>query len=136
MDVLTDIIKKEIKKQYKSVRNFSNEIGIAQTTLASALKNGISGTAYETVIKICNKLDIKLVNYQFPVQVDNNALKMLDIYSKLDEKGKHAVHTVLMMEYEKYKYDISDYEMAAFSGRVKQNKNIIRQSRIADLLED
>lgn len=135
MDVLTEMIKKEIKKQYKSVRNFSNEIGIPQTTLASALKSGISGTAYETVVKICEKLDIQLVNYQFPVRIDEGALKMLDIYNKLDEKGKHAVHTVLMLEYERYAYDLSDYEMAAFSGRIKRNINYNKQSQIADLLE-
>ena len=136
MDILTEMIKKEIKNQYKSVRNFSNEIGIAQTTLASALKNGVSGTAYETVVKICEKLNIELVNYQFPVRVDENALKMLDIYNNLDEKGKHAVHTVLMLEYERYVYDLSDYEIAAFSGRAKRKTNYNKQSQIADLLEN
>lgn len=114
MDVLTEMIKKEIKKQYKSVRNFSNEIGIAQTTLASALKNGISGTAYETVVKICEKLDIQLVNYQFPIHVDENSLKMLDIYNRLDEKGKYTVNAILRMEYEKSAYDLNDYEIKPF----------------------
>ena len=80
MDVLTNMISTEIKRQYKSVRRFSQAVNIPQTTLASTLKNGVSGTAYETVVKICKALDIQLVNYRFPLHVDDNALKMLDIY--------------------------------------------------------
>ena len=118
MDVLTGMIATEIKKQYKSVRKFSQVINIPQTTLASALKNGISGTAYETIVKICKVLDIQLVNYQFPLHVDDNALKLLDIYNKLDDKGKHAIHTVLKMEYERCSSDLSDYDIKAFSGRI------------------
>lgn len=136
MDVLTSMIMTEIKRQYKSVRRFSQVIDIPQTTLASALKNGVSGTAYETVVKICNKLDIQLVNYQFPIRVDENALKMLDIYNKLDDKGKHAVHMLLKMEYDRFSEDLTDYEIAAFSGRAKSSKKSAKQSRIANLLED
>ncbi len=120
MDVLTKMISAEIKKQYKSVRKFSQTINIPQTTLASALKNGVSGTAYETIIKICKALDIQLVNYQFPLHVDENALKLLDIYNNLDDKGRHAVHTVLKMEYERNIANLSDYELASFSGKARK----------------
>lgn len=120
MDVLTKMISSEIKKQYKSVRKFSQTINIPQTTLASALKNGVSGTAYETIIKICKALDIQLVNYQFPLHVDENALKLLDIYNNLDDKGRHAVHTVLKMEYERKIANLSDYEIASFSGKARK----------------
>ena len=114
MDNLTQMIMTEIKRQYKSVRKFSQVINIPQTTLASALKNGISGTAYETIVKICKTLDIQLVNYQFPLHVDDNALKMLDIYNKLDEKGRHTIHTILKMEYERCSSDLSDYQISSF----------------------
>lgn len=120
MDVLTKMISAEIKKQYKSVRKFSQTINIPQTTLASALKNGVSGTAYETIIKICKALDIQLVNYQFPLHVDENALKLLDIYNNLDDKGRHAVHTVLKMEYERNIANLSDYELVSFSGKARK----------------
>jgi len=119
MDVLTKMISSEIKKQYKSVRKFSQEINIPQTTLASALKNGVSGTAYETIIKICKALDIQLVNYQFPLHIDENSLQLLDIYNKLDDKGRHAVHTVLKMEYERNIASLSDYELSSFSGKAR-----------------
>ena len=73
MDVLTDLISTEIKRQYKSVRKFSQAIDIPQTTLASAIKNGVSGTAYETIVKICKALNIQLINYKFPIlrKIDN-----------------------------------------------------------------
>ena len=60
MDELTLLIKSEIKRQYKSVRRFAAEISVPQSTIISAMRKGISGTAFETVIKICNALDIKL----------------------------------------------------------------------------
>ena len=135
MDTLTAMIASEIKKQYKSVRKFSQAINIPQTTLASTLKNGVSGTAYETIVKICKSLDIQLVNYQFPLHVDDNALKLLDIYNKLDEKGQHAVHTVLKIENERCSSDLSDYHIAAFSGRDKTtNKKAKKQKDVNDIL--
>ena len=111
MDVLTDLISTEIKRQYKSVRKFSQAIDIPQTTLASAIKNGVSGTTYETIVKICKALNIQLINYKFPIYVDDNSLRMLDIYNKLDDKGRHAVRAILKMEYERCSSDLSDYEL-------------------------
>lgn len=137
MDILTTMITTEIKKQYRSVRKFSQAINIPQTTLASTLKNGVSGTAYETIVKICKALDIQLVNYQFPLHVDDNALKMLDIYNKLDEKGKHAIHMVLKLESERCTADLSDYQIAAFSGRNKRDKKAAeKQKEVEELLNN
>ena len=59
MDKITQLIKTEIKKQYKSVHKFSKASGIPYSTLSNALSKGIGGTSYETVIKICQMLNIK-----------------------------------------------------------------------------
>lgn len=99
MDLLTEIIKKEIKKQYKSVRNFAVETGIPQTTLASALKKGVGGTAFDTVIKICGILDIKVPIQSLPVHVDTEGIMFLKKLGMLDEIGQHTVKTVLEAEY-------------------------------------
>lgn len=98
MDQLTALIKQEIKKQYKSVRQFTAYLDIPYTTIASALKNGVGGTAYDTVTKICKALDIQLINYQNPVLVNDDVLGILTRYNALDEKGAHTVRTVLEME--------------------------------------
>lgn len=98
MDQLTALIKQEIKKQFKSVRKFTSFLGIPYTTIASALKNGVGGTSYETVAKICKALDISLVNYQNPVLINEDSIGILRRYNLLDEQGAHTVRTVLEIE--------------------------------------
>ena len=99
MDELTLMIKKNIKQKYSSVRSFSEELGIPQTTIVSAIKNGISGTSFTTVCKICKALDIKLIDGIYPVVVSDNVRSLFNKLSKLDDKGIHTVATVLEVEY-------------------------------------
>ena len=53
LDSITNLIKSEIKRQYKSVRQFSEKSGIPYSTLSNALSKGIGGTSYDSVINIC-----------------------------------------------------------------------------------
>ncbi len=101
MDRLTEIISEEIKKQYKSIRKFSQDTGIAQTTIISALKKGIGGTAYDTVVKICSTLHIELVNYDSNIVMTNDVIDLTNMYNCLDEKGMHAVMAFTAMEYDR-----------------------------------
>ncbi len=98
MDQLTALIKQEIKRQFKSVRRFTSHLDIPYTTIASALKNGVGGTAYDTVIKICQALDISTVNYQDSALINDDTLGVLCRYNTLDEQGAHAVRTILEIE--------------------------------------
>ena len=50
-----EILKAEILKQYKSVRQFAIDMEIPYSTLVTALDRGIEGMAYGTVIRICDK---------------------------------------------------------------------------------
>lgn len=109
MDVLTELISSEIKKQYKSVRRFAMSVGIAQTTIVSAIKNGIGGTSFNTVMKICEALNIKMVNYSTPFLVDSERDRLLDVYGKLDDKGKHTVDVVLELEYNRCRTETSEH---------------------------
>ena len=77
MDILTETIKTEIKRQFKTVRSFSQQIGIPQTTISSILKNGVGGTGYDTIVKICKELNVEIVNYDFPIHIDENSLKII-----------------------------------------------------------
>lgn len=99
MDGLTPIIKKNIKTKYKSVRRFSEALGVPQSTVVSALKKGVSGTAFDTVCRMCSLLDIKLVDGLYPVSFDEAMKDIIEKSAFLDAMGKHAVHTVLLMEY-------------------------------------
>lgn len=103
MENLTELISSEIKKQYRSVRRFAIHMEIPQTTLFSILKNGIGGTAYETVVKICSELGIGLVNYNTAIKIDGEVLEMVKKYNFLDELGTHTINAVLNAEYERCK---------------------------------
>ncbi len=98
MDQLTTLIKQEIKRQYKSVRKFTTALDIPYTTVASALKNGVGGTAYDTVIKICKALDISIVNYENTALINQDTIGVIRRYNGLDEQGAHTVRTILEME--------------------------------------
>lgn len=99
MNELSQIISDEIKKQYKSTRKFAEEIGVAQTTVVSAVKTGLKGTAYETVIKMCEKLGIELVNYHSHIVMTDDVINLINMYNALDEKGAHAVMAFASMEF-------------------------------------
>lgn len=99
MDELTTLVKKNIKQKYSSTKKFADELGIPQTTIVSAVKNGIGGTSFSTVCKICKALDIKILNGIYPLDFSENMKNFIDKMSKLDEKGLHTLITVLEMEY-------------------------------------
>ena len=98
MDELTNLIKKEIKRQFRSVRQFSMYIGVPQSTIVTALQKGIGGTSFETIMKICDVLDIKLVAGNSPVFLDGENRALLERYSRLDAEGKKAVRAVAEIE--------------------------------------
>ena len=56
MDNLTRIVKTEISRQYKSVRQFAFAVNIPLSTINSALHNGIGGSSFDTVVQICQTL--------------------------------------------------------------------------------
>ena len=111
METITQLIKTEIKKQYKSVRQFSEKSGIPYSTLSNALSKGIGGTSYETVIKICNLLNLKQA-YDADLTVCNEpCYEIFTMLSSLDERALHTLKTILSVEHErcmKEKQDIHE----------------------------
>ena len=116
MDSITQLIKNEIKAQYKTLSRFSEASGIPYSTLSNALAKGVGGTSYETVVKICQMLNIKQA-YDSDLVLFNSEFH--DIYSKLthlDEQGVHTVCTVLNVEYNRCMSDESSPTVKAFNG--------------------
>ncbi len=97
MDELTTLIKSEIKRKYKSVRQFAAVIDVPQSTIISAIRKGVEGTAFETVVKICTALDIKL-SLNSGQYIDKEKSELLECFSELDERGKHTVKSVCNVE--------------------------------------
>ncbi len=94
-------IKNEIKFQYKSVRKFSMDVGIPQSTIVSALHNGIGGTSYDTVLKICRKLGINLYEYSPLYNNSHKGMSLISAYNQLDEKGRYVIDAILNVELER-----------------------------------
>ena len=99
MDELTKLIKAEIKKQFRSVRQFSMYIGVPQSTIVTALQKGIGGTSFETIMHVCDVLDIKPVPGDNTVFLDGEKRELLDRYARLDADGRKAVRAVTAVEF-------------------------------------
>ena len=116
MDSITNLIKTEIKRQYKSVRQFSEKSGIPYSTLSNALSKGIGGTSYDTVIKICNLLNLKHI-YDADLTIFNEQFyDICQMLSELDEQGVHTVKTVLTIEHNRCTSGNVNGEIRAFNG--------------------
>ena len=97
MDELTMLVKTEIKRKYKSVRQFASAVDIPQSTIISALKKGIGSMAFDTVVKICSALGIKL-SMNSGIFMDKEKSELLESFGELDDKGKHTVRAVCNVE--------------------------------------
>ena len=108
--VKTKILKKEIRRQYQSVHQFALEMGIPYTTLVTALKRGIEGMAYGTVIKICVKLNLNPMDFtslEGDTSLGAQLLKnrVLQNYVKLNKKGREKILELMedFAQIDKYK---------------------------------
>ena len=99
MDSITLLIRDEIKRQYKSVKKFSDASGIPYSTLSNALTKGIGGTSYDTVLKICKLLNLKQVYDADLTMFNDRFYEICSMLSELDEQGVHTVRAVLTLEY-------------------------------------
>ena len=101
MDYLTKIMQQEILRQFRSVRQFAFAVGVPLSTVNSALHNGVGGSSYDTVMKMCKALGIKTVDKDSSFYLTDETEKMLTRYAKLDDYGRHTVNSVMQVEYER-----------------------------------
>ena len=91
-----EVLKKEILRQYRSVRQFAIEMNIPYSTLVTALDRGIDGMAYGTVIKMCDKLRLNPVDFSSlerdaslgAVLLEN---RVMQYYVKLNQEGRDKI---------------------------------------------
>ena len=105
-----EILKKEILRQYRSVRQFALEMGIPYSTLVTALERGIEGMAYGTVIKICDRLSLNPVDFTslerdtvLSEQLLEN--RVMQYYVRLNQDGRDKILELMddFVQIEKYK---------------------------------
>lgn len=105
-----EILKKEILRQYRSVRQFALEMGIPYSTLVTALERGIEGMAYGTVIKMCDKLSLNPVDFSSLERDTSLGAQLLEnrvmqYYVKLNQNGRDKILELMddFVQIDKYK---------------------------------
>ena len=105
-----EILKQEILKQYKSVRQFAIEMEIPYSTLVTALDRGIEGMAYETVIRMCDRLSLNPVDFSSLENGESLGEKILEnrvmqYYTQLNRKGRKKMLEMMedYIQIDKYK---------------------------------
>ena len=105
-----EILKKEILAQYKSLRQFAILMEIPYSTLVTALERGIEGMAYETVIRMCDKLNLNPIDFtslEHATTVSEQLLenRVMRNYVKLNQDGRDKILKIMedYSEIDKYK---------------------------------
>lgn len=106
----SQILKREILTQYKSVRQFAIEMNIPYSTLVTALDRGIEGMAYGTVIRMCDKLSLNPIDFSSldrDTSVSEQLLenRVMQYYTKLNKEGREKVLDLMddFVQMKKYK---------------------------------
>lgn len=85
-------LKSAILENYKSIREFSKVVDIPNSTIVSAIDNGIGGMAVDKVIKMCEVLNLDVVTFDnIPVSKDNLTNQenlLLSFFNKLNDIGQ------------------------------------------------
>ena len=103
MDNLTKLVRDEITRQYRSVRQFAFAVDIPLSTINSALHNGVGGSSFDTVMRICKILGIKAMSIDAALYLTDDTEKLLTQYAKLDDYGRHTISSVMQVEYDRCK---------------------------------
>ena len=101
MDNLTKVVRTEIARQYKSLRQFAFAVNIPLSTINSALHNGIGGSSFDTVVQICRALGIKALSDDASFYLTEDTQRLLSQYAQLDEYGRHTISSVMKVEYDR-----------------------------------
>ena len=101
MDNLTKIVRDEISRQYRSVRQFAFAVGVPLSTINSALHNGVGGSSFDTVVQMCQVLGIKALSDDAAFSLTDDTEQLLTPYAALADSGRHTVASVMEVEYKR-----------------------------------
>lgn len=138
MDKITELIKAEIKRQYKSLNKFSEATGIPYSTLSNGLSRGVGSMSYDTVMKIINQLKLKQA-YDSDLTIFNDRFHLMcDMLEALDNEGVHTVETILKMEYDRCINNgkpprVKSYNGIAFAS---SGTDFIEKTHVNDLINE
>ena len=112
-----EVLKNEILRQYRSLRQFAMEMNIPYSTLVTALERGIEGMAYGTVIRMCDKLSLNPVDFSSLERDASLGEKLLENrvmqnYIKLNQEGRDKILELMedFAQIDKYKEKSKKYK--------------------------
>lgn len=105
-------LKELILSRYGNLKRFSDEIGIAWSTLDGVLKRGVNKANITSLIKICEGLNIDCESLYYgrilPKQellktapLNLNEENIIKKYRNLDDYGMQAVNSIINIEYDR-----------------------------------
>jgi hypothetical protein len=122
-----EFLEESILAHNKSVMAFAKEIGVPYTTIKGMLTRGVDGASVQTVIKVCNGLNIDIESLmtekfdvlkgpansqQNEISLSEKEIKMIKKYRLLDQRGQQAVDDTLGRE---LSYILRDNNMVEMS---------------------
>ena len=102
MDNLTKLVRDEISRQYRSVRQFAFSVDIPLSTINSALHNGVGGSSFDTVMRICKILGIKAMSDDAALYLTDDAIHVStsllgsDITGQKEGAGKPSTPYIVL----------------------------------------
>ena len=85
---IEDELRDLIVQRYGTMLNFSQDVGLANSTLSNIMKNGVDKTSLTNIFKICDALGISVdalgLGKIIPVDKSKKREYMEDIYSDLE----------------------------------------------------
>lgn len=147
-------LKNAILEQYKSIREFSKSVDIPNSTIVSAIDNGIGGMAVDKVVRMCEalNLDVKTFN-KIPVSRDILTVRedlMLSFFNKLNELGQQEAtkrieeltyidkykKTDKIIKIDKHRGDIPDYLQIDAANTIDGSSDEDRQHDNENIMDD
>lgn len=100
VDNLTLEIEKRVQAKYKSLAEFSRVLNVPYTTVLNVLKNKVENSRYAIVSRMCKLLSIEVFDGA-DVLEDEESIKFLSQYGKLDEKGQMTIKMLIEREFDR-----------------------------------
>ena len=100
MDNLTKLVRDEISRQY-AVYGSLLLCGHSPLHHQQCLHNGVGGSSFDTVMRICKILGIKAMSDDAALYLTDDTERLLTQYAKLDDYGRHTISSVMQVEYDR-----------------------------------
>ena len=130
---IEDKLKELITVKYGSISNFSREIGMANSTLATIMKNGVQKANVTNIIKICKYLEISTDELAkdriVPINTKQSEFRIRELNDILE------FHKLNMKNFKKYTvngYELTDDEKELFLDSMELTIEFLKRKKVRE----